>query len=152
MQYCAYIVKGKATTKRNLIIKTDTVNTFCEKQAVFTIFYYAFSPVGHPVYYIMLFHVPKCLYKYCTQQQWNWIVTKYRGKKTPYNVYRKFSPTNINKIYFFRVRETKKSDYWLRLVCISVRPSVGLHVTISGTTGWISLQYNMAQALIMLDN
>jgi hypothetical protein len=50
------IVKGGDSIKRNQIIKTDTQNTFCEIQAVFTIFHCAFSPVGHAVYYIVLYH------------------------------------------------------------------------------------------------
>jgi len=32
------IVKGRGSIKRNQIIKTGTLNTFCETQAVFTIF------------------------------------------------------------------------------------------------------------------
>jgi hypothetical protein len=50
------IVKGRDSIIRNQIIKTDTLNTFCEIQAVFTIFHCAFSPVGHAVYYIVLLH------------------------------------------------------------------------------------------------
>ena len=36
----------------------------------------------------------------------------------------------LTKDMFIRVRKTKKSDCWLHLVCISVCPSVGRHVTV----------------------
>jgi hypothetical protein len=50
------IVKGRDSVKRNQIIKTDTLNTFCETQTVFNIFHCSFSLVLHAVHYVMLFH------------------------------------------------------------------------------------------------
>jgi len=50
------IVEGRVSTKRNQIIKTDTLNTFCEIQAVLNIFHCSFCLLLHAVYYVMLIH------------------------------------------------------------------------------------------------
>ena len=51
----------------------------------FTIFHYAFSLVGHAVYYIMLFNLHKYLYKYFPHQQYSEIMKIYVGQiDTPF--------------------------------------------------------------------
>jgi len=56
-------VKGRESVKRNQIIKTNTLNTFCGIQVLLNIYHCAFSLVGHAVYYNMLFHF--------TSRYWN---------------------------------------------------------------------------------
>jgi len=49
-------VKGKDSVKKNQIIKTHTLNTVCEIQAVFNIFHCALCPVGQAPYYDILYY------------------------------------------------------------------------------------------------
>ena len=49
------IVKGRGSIKRNQIIQTDTLNTFCAIQALFTVFTVLSVP-WDTLYIILLFH------------------------------------------------------------------------------------------------